>query len=150
MKSRFAITLVREAQSLSRGVRVLSSQISIKLPQWEDGAGLHLFKYKREAHTALISLLLHISFPLPYWAGKSEQVFREFTTHSTPVHAGKVTFIRGGGSTTHTPRGHHIIEQTWINDLFDIYIYIYISIINSDNMSRSSIGTRIQVQQECA
>ena len=43
VKSRVAITLVREAHRCIRGGRVPAFQIIITLPEWEDGAGLHLF-----------------------------------------------------------------------------------------------------------
>ena len=43
VKNRVAITLVRETQCCIWGARVLASQISVTRPQWEDGAGLHLF-----------------------------------------------------------------------------------------------------------
>ena len=42
MKSRVTITLVRATHCCILGDRVTSSKISVKQPQWEDGAGLHL------------------------------------------------------------------------------------------------------------
>ena len=43
VKSRFAITLVREAHRCIQGARVLASKIIMKRPQWEEDVGLHLF-----------------------------------------------------------------------------------------------------------
>ena len=42
MKSRVRITLVRATHCCILGDMVPSSKISVKQPQWEDGAGLHL------------------------------------------------------------------------------------------------------------
>ena len=43
VNSRVLITLDRATHFCIQGYRVLASQISVKHPQWEDGAGLHLF-----------------------------------------------------------------------------------------------------------
>ena len=44
IKSRIAITLIRAAHRCIQRGRVPVSHISVKIPQWEDGAGLHLFR----------------------------------------------------------------------------------------------------------
>ena len=44
VKSRVAITLVRATQRCLRGSRVPAHRISVQQPQWEDGAGLNLFR----------------------------------------------------------------------------------------------------------
>ena len=44
VNSRIAITLVRSIHRCMRGSRVPSHQISVQRPQWEDGAGLNLFR----------------------------------------------------------------------------------------------------------
>ena len=44
VKSRVAITLVKTTHRCIRGTRVTESRISMTRPQWEDGAGLHLFR----------------------------------------------------------------------------------------------------------
>ena len=44
VKNRVVITLVRETHRCIRGERVLTSQISVKLPQWGNIAGLNLFR----------------------------------------------------------------------------------------------------------
>ena len=44
VKSRIAITLVQSMHRCMRGSRVPSHQISVQRPQWEDGAGLNLFR----------------------------------------------------------------------------------------------------------
>ena len=43
-KSRIVITLVRATHRCIRGSRVPAHQISVQWPQWEDGAGLNLFR----------------------------------------------------------------------------------------------------------
>ena len=43
MKSRLAITLVRDTHRFTRGDKVLASHISVIRPQWEYDTGLHLF-----------------------------------------------------------------------------------------------------------
>ena len=43
-KSRVAINLVLVAHRCTRGAKVSDSQISMQCSQWEDGAGLHLFR----------------------------------------------------------------------------------------------------------
>ena len=42
--SRIAITLVRATHRCIRGSRVPAHKISVQRPQWEDGAGLALFR----------------------------------------------------------------------------------------------------------
>ena len=44
VKSRVAITLVRATHRCLRGSRVPAHRISVQQPQWEDGAGLNLFR----------------------------------------------------------------------------------------------------------
>ena len=44
IKSRIAITLVRATHRCIRGSRVLAHRISVQRPQWEDVAGLNLFR----------------------------------------------------------------------------------------------------------
>ena len=44
VKSRIAITLLRATHQCIRGSRVPAHKISVKRPQWEDGAGLALFR----------------------------------------------------------------------------------------------------------
>ena len=44
VKSRSAITLVRATHRCIWGSRVPAHQISVQRPQWEDGAGLNLFR----------------------------------------------------------------------------------------------------------
>ena len=44
VKSRIAITLVRATHRCIEGSRVPAHRISVQRPQWEDGAGLNLFK----------------------------------------------------------------------------------------------------------
>ena len=43
VKSRVAITLVRSTHRCIRDARFPESSIRVISPQWEDGAGLHLF-----------------------------------------------------------------------------------------------------------
>ena len=42
--SRVAITLVQATYQCIRGLRVPTHRISVQIPQWEDGAGLALFR----------------------------------------------------------------------------------------------------------
>ena len=44
VKSRISITLVRSTHRCIRGSRVTAHKISVQRPQWEDGAGLALFR----------------------------------------------------------------------------------------------------------
>ena len=44
VKSRIAITFVRATHHCIRGSRVLEHRIIVHQPQWEDGAGLNLFR----------------------------------------------------------------------------------------------------------
>ena len=44
VKSRVAITLVRATHRCLRGSWVPAHRISVQQPQWEDGAGLNLFR----------------------------------------------------------------------------------------------------------
>ena len=44
VKSRIAITLVRATHHCIRGYRVPAHRINLQQPQWEDGAGLNLFR----------------------------------------------------------------------------------------------------------
>ena len=44
VKSRVAITLVCDTHRCLRGSRVTAHRISVQRPQWEDGAGLNLFR----------------------------------------------------------------------------------------------------------
>ena len=44
VKSRVPITLVRATHRYIRGARVLASYIGVTRPQWEDIAGLNLFR----------------------------------------------------------------------------------------------------------
>ena len=44
VKSRVAITLVRATHRCIRGSQVPAHRISVQQPQWEDGAGLNLFR----------------------------------------------------------------------------------------------------------
>ena len=44
VKSRIAITLVRATHRCIRGSRVPAHRISVQQPQWEDGAGINLFR----------------------------------------------------------------------------------------------------------
>ena len=44
VKSRIAITLVRATHLCMRGSRVPAHRISVQRLQWEDGAGLNLFR----------------------------------------------------------------------------------------------------------
>ena len=44
VKSRVAISLVRSTHHCIRGARIPASNISVTRPQWEDCAGLHLFR----------------------------------------------------------------------------------------------------------
>ena len=44
LKSRVAITLARATHCCLRGSRVPAHRISVQRPQWEDGAGLNLFR----------------------------------------------------------------------------------------------------------
>ena len=44
VKNRIAITLVRATQHCIRGSWVLAHRIGVQRPQWEDGAGLNLFR----------------------------------------------------------------------------------------------------------
>ena len=44
VKSSIAITLVRSTHRCIRGYRVPAHRISVQRPQWEDGAGLNLFR----------------------------------------------------------------------------------------------------------
>ena len=44
VKSRVAITLVRATHSFIRGSCVPAHRISVQQPQWEDGAGINLFR----------------------------------------------------------------------------------------------------------
>ena len=44
VKSRIAITLVRATHRCIQGSRVPAHKISMQIPQWEDGAGLALFR----------------------------------------------------------------------------------------------------------
>ena len=44
VKNILAINLVRATHRCIRGNRVPASQIRVNRPQWEDGAGLHLFQ----------------------------------------------------------------------------------------------------------
>ena len=44
VKSRIAITLVRATHCCIRGSRVPAHRIRVQRPQWEDGAGLNLFR----------------------------------------------------------------------------------------------------------
>ena len=44
VKIRIAITLVRATHRCIRGSRVPAHRISVQRPQWEDGAGLNLFR----------------------------------------------------------------------------------------------------------
>ena len=44
VKSRVAITLVRATHRCLRESRVPAHRISVQRPQWEDGAGLNLFR----------------------------------------------------------------------------------------------------------
>ena len=44
VKSRIAITLVRATHRCIGGSRVTAHRISVQRPQWEDGAGLNLFR----------------------------------------------------------------------------------------------------------
>ena len=44
VKSRIAITLVRATHRCIRVSRVTAHWISVRRPQWEDGAGLNLFR----------------------------------------------------------------------------------------------------------
>ena len=44
VKSRIAITLVRATHRCIRGSRVPEHRISVQRPQWENGAGLNLFR----------------------------------------------------------------------------------------------------------
>ena len=43
VKSRVTVTLVRSTHRCIRGGRVLATQISMKIPQWYEGAGLHQY-----------------------------------------------------------------------------------------------------------
>ena len=44
LNARVAVALVRATHRTLRGSRVPASRISVRRPQWEDGAGLHLFR----------------------------------------------------------------------------------------------------------
>ena len=44
VKSRIAITLVRATHRCIRGYRVPAHRISVHRPQWEEGAGINLFR----------------------------------------------------------------------------------------------------------
>ena len=44
LRARMSIAIVREQHRCLRGPRSPSSRMSEKRPQWEDGAGLHLFQ----------------------------------------------------------------------------------------------------------
>ena len=44
VKSRIVITLVRTTHCFTRGSRVPAHRISVQQPQWEDGAGINLFR----------------------------------------------------------------------------------------------------------
>ena len=44
VKSRIAITLVRATHRCIRGSQVSAHKISVQMPQWEDRAGLALFR----------------------------------------------------------------------------------------------------------
>ena len=44
VKSRIVIIFVCATHCCIRGFRVLTHQISVQWPQWEDGAGLNLFR----------------------------------------------------------------------------------------------------------
>ena len=44
LNARLAVALVRATHRTLRGSRVPVSRISVRRPQWEDGAGLHLFR----------------------------------------------------------------------------------------------------------
>ena len=44
VKSRISITLVRATHRCIQGSRVPTHRISVHRPQWEDGAGLNLFR----------------------------------------------------------------------------------------------------------
>ena len=44
VKSRIAITLVRTTHRFIQGSRVPAHRISVQRPQWENGAGLNLFR----------------------------------------------------------------------------------------------------------
>ena len=44
VKSRIAITLVRATHHCIRGSQVPAHRVSVQRPQWEDGAGINLFR----------------------------------------------------------------------------------------------------------
>ena len=44
VRSRMALAIVRATHRCIRGSRVPTSRVSVRRPQWEDGAGLHLFR----------------------------------------------------------------------------------------------------------
>ena len=44
VKSRIAITLMRDTHCCIQGSRVPAHRTSVQRPQWEDGAGLNLFR----------------------------------------------------------------------------------------------------------
>ena len=48
VKSRIAVTLVRTTHRCIRGSRVSAHRISVQRPQWEDGAGLNIFRQARQ------------------------------------------------------------------------------------------------------
>ena len=52
VNTRVAITLVRATHQCIRGARVPASRISVTCHQWEDGAGLHLFRQEEEPATS--------------------------------------------------------------------------------------------------
>ena len=51
VKSSISITLVRATHCCIPGSRVLAHRISVQRPQWEDGAGLNLFRLARPGNT---------------------------------------------------------------------------------------------------
>ena len=65
IKIRVAITLVRATLRCLRGSRVPIHQISVQWPQWEDGAGINLFRWGPQ---------LSIQNPLPPFTSSATRV----------------------------------------------------------------------------